>query len=303
MPTIESFMQSSGLIFFKPTDNFWAYMTQLPWRWKRYVDAGSGNGHLTRLMREKGFTVHAVDMFLRDNAEIGDTDQLNLITHHVEFEIQDCMIFARPCHGGFLDMALRYGGYWDQGEVLYAGKTENLAEDLGGWHFEVVAKDVGEDGEVLCRVYGPIEKMKTFHKLGGMSGGWWEFHRGRYVTPMGGGFPATGKEEVLEDVQRAHDLQNYDPYAPWGKQLEPGYDIGWLAPDGTLYACSYAAHESLAYNVLGVSVKTLERTNWMRLNGGGIYGAGRKSFNEPELQPTAAQRKVMKKLGYEIWRT
>ncbi len=305
---IKAFMENSGMIFFKPTDNFWAFLSEDQWRWRRYVDIGAGVGHLTRLMRERGFDVDAIDKFARVDCEIDDMivgDAAGLETRHppYDFGINDVMLFARPCHGAFVGLCLRHN--IETGDALYISKPHNAEDDLFGWVYEEVAQDVGEDGESIFRVWGKRGLMKTFHKIdvhGTGKADWWHYDDGVYRNDMGGGFSARGVEPV-EVKEAAHSgmLQRSADGL-----LRPDYHTGWLAPDGTFYGCFSRDHESVAYDYLCSSTVQLEKMGFARLYGpqgslGDMLWSLATSATDPKKKtPTKAQKEVLKAKGYDV---
>jgi hypothetical protein len=47
----------------------------------------------------------------------------------------------------------------------------------------------------------------------------------------------------------AIELDYYRNHRPAIPSTERGYTSGWIAPDGTFYACAYGGHEGLAYRI------------------------------------------------------
>lgn len=308
---VDNFMRTSPMVFFKPTENFWKALSVLPWRWKRYVDAGAGKGHLTRMMRERGYMVTGVDLFKREDAEVDDILEVDLtgLTRgkdpYVEFDYNDCMIFARPCHGAFVGLAMKH--YYDTGEMLYISKPSNIEDDLFGWGYEIIATDVGEDGEVMCRVLYKHGLAKEFHCLDLYGNGsrhqWWQFAGNMYRNSAGGGFPSANVDpaKIVEVRQLSHYGMLY------AEPLLTHNDLttGWLAPDGTFYGCSVASHDYTAENVIGSTVKRLEQQNFARLYGDTgmgepLFAIGRDLDWERRPPVTPAQAIVLRQKGYKI---
>ena len=161
MFSMENFM-SDRPTFFRPTDNFWNVITKIPWRYKKFVDIGSGTGQLTKLMREKEMTVEAVDKYKCDNCLINDT----IISDVYEslgttFMYLDAIIMARPAHDDLPYYIAKE--YLETGDVFYISKRENLEKDLRDCVVECLAESVGEDKENLYRIlYVPETRQKAY---------------------------------------------------------------------------------------------------------------------------------------------
>lgn len=302
---IAEFMENSDTIFFVPQPKFWEVLGKLPWRWKRYVDVGAGLGLLTKEMRARGFCVDAVDKYARKNALVPDIEIVDMVAskYGVNFNTNDCLIFARPCHGGFVSLVAM--NYVDTGEVLYISKPENITSDLAGWSYEILAEGVGADGEVLCRLHGLEGAMLEFHRImWGYKEDWWQKNEYRYVNDTGfGGFDADliEDEDIKEKAFRANKgmLYREDDY----DFTEDSGQTGWLAPDGTFYGVGYAAHDSAAYGRLASSVAVLERIGFIRLYGPGgrmLWDLGKRYGDKDPRLPTKEQVEVMKRLGYDL---
>ena len=141
--------------FFKPTDAFWQWADGSLGR--AVIELGCGRGHLLRELREKGKGVIGIDpyplMFGWDipfdliSCYLAGTafDFENLITP--EFDVLVC----RPCHDGFvadfLDAAF-------PSILYYVGLEKNIERDLYEHlpRVEMVASDVGEDGECIWKI-------------------------------------------------------------------------------------------------------------------------------------------------------
>lgn len=65
-------------------------------------------------------------------------------------------IFARPCHAGFLPLAVRKAYQSIDHYVLYIGLARNLEQDLGdfllSYKLEIVYFGAGEEDEIVVKI-------------------------------------------------------------------------------------------------------------------------------------------------------
>jgi hypothetical protein len=132
--------------FFEPLMPF--YKAMEPYKGRRIIDIGAGQGQVTIGLRLAGHTVQPIDI-RADGALCG---VLTMNSVKFPFEPQDVLLFARPCHGAFfveptIGVALRRGNR----HILYVGFPKNLIGDLGRYRklFKRVASKVGAEGEAL----------------------------------------------------------------------------------------------------------------------------------------------------------
>lgn len=65
------------------------------------------------------------------------------------------------------------------GEAFYVGKPDKIGPDLVQFWYDVIARDVGEDGEVLARVWCDIDKHFIYRKIknpGSTREEWWWYN-------------------------------------------------------------------------------------------------------------------------------
>lgn len=298
--TVDEFMTSSELIWFKPTKAFFDFFLRSEWKWRKFHDCGAGAGRLTHDMRVKRLDCVAYDLHPRGKSLV-PVKQFDTAQIADEMDTSEVVLIARPCHHPeFIDATIESA--LEIGEAFYIGVPRNLGRDLVEFQYDVMAKDVGEDGEVLVRIRCGLEKYHIRRKIKNYFGSeeWWWYNprRKRYTSEPGGlaGFDDTpGKEvEVLEEVFWANDLQVGETKAALCKS---DTNIGWLAPDGEWFGCGYAQHDYIARAVLGCSVKRLEALGFCRCHG---EGEGSWAMAAPEKRPTPKQKSALKSLGYII---
>jgi hypothetical protein len=297
--SVKEFMTTSNLIFFKPTKKFFDFFRQPTWRWREYHDCGAGQGWLTAEMQHRGFDCTGYDLHPR-NESLAPVQQFDTANIADKMDFGAVALIARPCHHpGLIDTTSRSA--LEMGEAFYVGKPDKLGEDLLQFEYNVVAQDVGVDGELLARIHCDIENFKIRRKLkvhGCREEYWWYSPgRDRYTSDPGGlsGFE-NGGETVLEEEHWATDLQVVETAAPLSALL----DSGWIAPDGEWFGCEYAQHDYIAQHVLGCSVKRLEKLKFCRCHepsvtrGSWTIGNG----DDPTVRPTSKQKRVLVAHGY-----
>lgn len=301
-------MDTSTMIWFKPTEKFFAYFAQVPWRWKQFHDCGTGMGFLTQEMRKRKFDVKAYDMFPRGEPLIKDIRVLNTGTMEFidYFQLQDCAILARPCHhpefiDDTLDIVLDSGG-----DAFYVGLANNIVRDLENYYFKVVAGDVGEAGEVLVRIFGHVDKLKEYRQLEqpfGKEWWWYSKARDRYgsMPDCFSGFDADGSEKILDTRYYGHDLQVYELKA---EACNASSSQGWIAPDGEWFGVSYGAHDGIMQSVVGIQVGRAEKLGFCRCHGEETSHSGkiwtqRGLDSEKPKKPTAKQKATLIAKGYD----
>lgn len=300
--SIDDFMSGCDAVFFKPTERFFEVLTKLPWRWKRYHDVGAGVGFLTKQMRERGFEVEAYDLYPRAESlvEVKKCD----VTSAEDFWVgrKDSIIIARPCHGKW--MATIVDRYYDEADILYVGLERNFGIDLvdvpgGPYHYEVLANDVGEDGEKLIRIFGPERNMMHLVRYE-EDGGWWKLDGDKLRNRVGGwNVPRKG-----EDFQAHLFVCDWEQVYYPESLLVLDKDIGWIAPDGTWYGNLYRAHDACMEGIIGISVPRAEQDlRFVRCHGGGGVNWQIRS-EEHRDKPTPEQARVMRRKGYKLdkWR-
>jgi hypothetical protein len=306
MDQIADFMFKGGLVFFQPNENFWEFLNKLPWRHKQFHDIGAGMGCLTRQMRDKGFDVKAYDLYPKEQACVPDIKILDATTDWIEIERLDCMIIARPCHNGFASVV--FERYLCNGDALYISRPENVPIDIGDFHFEIVAYNVGAEGENVYRLWAHnSEEALTFHLLDNFGvQTWWQYDEKRnyYYNSAGGGSP----KRVTDKVIKTQIAQNWDMFYDDPATCDETSDTGWLAPDGTFYGCDSSGHSYTASSIIGTSEKRLDALGWAKLRGG-YRGAlwytmgevpGTLAGDWTTHKPTPQQVKVLRAKGYKI---
>ena len=305
--TIQAYMENSDLVFFHPTDNFWQYFGGYQWKWRKLHDCGAGHGMLTKQMRAKGFEVAAYDIFARRNPAIHDLQVFDTARIDEQMDWSEVALLARPCHHpDFIRKTLMSA--LEMGEAFYIGGkkgSDSYVDDLRDFEYEVVARNVGKDHELLIRVLCRRDKHHILRKIkvhGGREEWWWYkpgLKRYQNSPHNPGGFPASD-EKVLAEKHYANDLQH-----TWSKQEACKEDsiIGWIAPDGEWFGCNYRGHDAVAQHVLGCSVARLEKLGFCRCYGlqhdHMLWTHGPRALID-ERKPTSRQKSVLKAKGYDL---
>ena len=286
-------IQLSNQTFFSPTPKFWTWLEQQEWlRWQQFWDIGAGMGHLTEAMVKSGRECIGVDICTRPSqsalVRIEDATQLN-------YDQDDCLLIARPSHGGFVEGVLRHAA--GQAEVLYIGLERNLDCDLDGWHHELLIEDAGEDGEAVYRVLGRVEDMEEWCLLETdfwerpywmcSKDGWWR-------SKIGGGFPKKPGMRVLERRLFGNPYQMHCSLEDICPQNEEQVD-GWITPTGQWYGGEYAQHADILTYVLGITEARAEAVGFVRCYGGHL--GGHPFWTSHRGRTTRQQRTKMRQLG------
>lgn len=137
--------------FFEPLPLFWTTLQQFP---VKFVECGSGSGHLLDMAASKKVDLVGFDLFHRD-------DQSPLVVHgdarHLQWEPTRWPLICRPDHSGWafevLAKAIRQGA-----GGIYVGLPRNYHTDLEGLRTKRIASRVGIAGEAMYLV--PALKRK-----------------------------------------------------------------------------------------------------------------------------------------------
>lgn len=304
------------MIFFEPSENWWKHLAAHPWRWRQFHEAGCGSGHLTRLMRERGYSCRAYDLYPRgaDDETGGKLSVMDCTSDDFadQLDTNDAVIIARPCHHtGWI--AKTFAHTFDIGHALYVGLPKNFEGDLDAYdlHYEVVAMDVGQEGEDLLAVYCTNARAKILRLIQtdhGAEEWWWYNPRAdRYTNGPSSpaGFDNNG-EKVLKEFKRGNDLQ-----MPFAKDVlcDDTLDVGWIAPDGEWFGCRECNHDHVMQTVIGISLKRAEAMNFIRCHGDAginekLYVVGRGSMGDSDRspRPNVKQAKTLRQKGYKVRR-
>jgi len=132
--------------WFKPTQAFFDHMEQFQGR--SIYDVGAGQGHVTRALLYLGHQARALDLCYRDGQCV-DIMIANGVLYR--YPPGSVVLLCRPCHGPFVESVVERARECGC-DVLYVGLERNGEGDLGDIRAEVVAEDVGEDGESIWLV-------------------------------------------------------------------------------------------------------------------------------------------------------
>lgn len=139
------------ITFFEPTEAFFEYLER-EFHSKPIIDVGAGTGRMAKLLSERGWKVLAIDPFERDGREWQVTP---LDATSFDYPAQSLPIMARPCHGLWVDYAIRQA-MKTVPAMLYVGLAKNYETDLDGLDqdFKLAYEKgtVGQEGEQIVRI-------------------------------------------------------------------------------------------------------------------------------------------------------
>jgi len=127
----------------------------------------------------------------------------------------------------------------------------------------------------------PCWKAPSWMEDGGSV--WNNFAGGR--TPKSDG----DKIHKIEEAEEIDDLDWGDSYL-----VEKTTHCGWLSPKGEWHGCSSQNHDTYAWLILHLRVKTLERMGWIRV------WSQRKDDWTCDKIPTEEQRSWLVSQGFEF---
>lgn len=133
--------------FFTPTESFWEQMNK--YKDTLVLDAGCGNGDLVLELQEKEFKAVGCDINMRDGVE-GYGRVIQLIDAD-RFPLTKGMtvLACRPDHSGWAEDLLERC-IESECTFIYVGLERNFDLDFSeDCKYEIIAKDVGEDGEMM----------------------------------------------------------------------------------------------------------------------------------------------------------
>lgn len=155
MDSMQSLLQSLNIggytlpngRFFTPTPVFWDAIK--PYQDTMFLDAGCGSGDLVNELIDNGFKAIGCDINMRDGVnDYGRTIQL---VNATSFPLTKGMtvLTCRPDHSGWCEPLLERAVKFNC-TFIYIGLERNLDLDLSSdVNYEIIARDVGEDGELM----------------------------------------------------------------------------------------------------------------------------------------------------------
>lgn len=288
-------------VFFNPNDAWWEFVALDPWmRWKRYWDCGAGMGALTVGMNAVARECVGLDM----NTRFGQSPMIETAdVNDRHFTPDDCLLIARPSHGSWIDTLLRHNV--GTAEVLYIGLEKNLEQDLHGFYHEIIARDVGEDGENVHRVLGQVDYLERWCllKTSWSEEPYWMMDDGdRWVNSQGGGF-------VKHDGQRAEvieerKLSSFYQLKRTNEEVcskDPDIRGGWITPEGEWLPGLCSEHATILVQVFRITEARAEELGFVRCYGEGMLDEP-YYFLKEGCNLTGLQIVTLRKLGFDLRR-
>lgn len=136
-----------AMVFFKPTQEFLDFVYYFEGEHRGIVEIGAGNGHLSKILAERGLKVLAIDIIERENSEF---PVVLLDATTMSYSPLMLPIVARPCHGEWVELAIRKAFAGGVKNFIYVGLEKNFETDLPdsmGFNRRVYDFKAGQDGE------------------------------------------------------------------------------------------------------------------------------------------------------------
>ncbi|MBQ3836172.1 MAG: hypothetical protein II814_03485 [Treponema sp.] len=93
-----------------------------------------------------------------------------------------------------------------------------------------------------------------------------KYQKKTWVNWAGGFCFQDENDEIIAKVDMSEEqFENTYRKELYEYLLEPGSDLGWLAPDGTFYGCDWAHHVEFAECYLGKEELELEKSGWVKI--------------------------------------
>lgn len=137
--------------FFKPNSKFTKYMIYNHENDLIY-DVGAGIGHVSKILFDQKLKVYPIDLNIREEYDfpVHFHDATNFA-----YECNSVILFARPCHGFFVQDTIDQALLRKVKTILYIGvsRNKNPYYDLGDYYkkFRIDENHVGEDKEKIWR--------------------------------------------------------------------------------------------------------------------------------------------------------
>jgi hypothetical protein len=315
---------STSMNFFVPKPEF---IQLIKTRFGRlfFADCGAGLGALSHQLTEAGLNGIAIDAFPSPEAVVPIT---KWVAQLFPFTTGQLPILARPCRGSWIrdtiDAAIH-----GSGQLLYIGLDKHHDMDIATlpYHKYKLAMNVGEDGECAWLItkepinmsrknFETIQALRIHYPrettcLVGIKNGdkYWDMGMSRCTLMDGDIILRDYKTEYdagasLDEIEAMFEQEFVTQPTP----QEPSARLGWLAPNGNWFPCSYCCHASLAAKLAKLFVpkdeyyssasNALQDRGWMQIMGCGLCSMG--YVNKQYLRPTEEQLAVLGKIVQEF---
>lgn len=282
-------------VFFEPTTDFMLWLHKAT-RCHTIFDCGAGVGFLgatwERLFADKRF--FSLDMHPREkNASrvlIADARYFSLPSGCVA-------LICRPSAGEWIQEVINNALQNGAAFVLYVAKSANVERDLDDlpstYQTSRMFEHAGAEDEVVMKIELKVKTFKTFVLVRQpfykeTVGNWYERLEGGRLGNSSGGWMLEG-DCVIDQTVEAEDFEDLDwKVTALYRKNQDGLH-GWLAPDGTFYACEYMAHDRVAWYLFKSPGDELAHAGWIRVQARDGLTALR--------YPTEAQYKTAKERG------
>lgn len=296
------------LDFFKPNENFKNWLSScIHLRYHPIVEVGAGGGLLSKLMLDEGFKVTPLDIYARPNPHtLVQVASEELIIQLVKDLPKNAgMFIARPCHSGFAERFFKlHLKFCNQLFAYYIGLPRNVSGDLPDMSYEIVAENVGEDGENVYQVYGKKTDCTNLYTLKTRAGVY-EFDEANeeFVSVRETGLMTAGLRVSNwdVDVREAYIGMRYTYQRP--PKLEnilTDKSCGWIDPEGNYYKVPYTRHSEFIYNYLYLD-ESKDITGWVKVWPPGTNDYDLRWYKEcrvkdEDFEPNGKQLRVMREV-------
>lgn len=268
---------------------------------QRVIDAGCGEGHLSKLLKKHGYNVQSYDK-IRRAREVVNVIHLDVLL--APLDPRTTVLVVRPDHGGWVsqlvEKALTAGA-----QVVYVSKEHNIAQDLGEFmgRFKAVEWCVGKDQETFAVAKGNVDvKVGDWVLVNTPSWGerlsWVEDGEGYWINASGGRCPKSPGDTVFETASGDVSYDELDHRRTGLFLVPPETKSGWLSPTGEMYFCEYECHDRYADLIIKKSQRELEKEGWVKISAN--KKEWQKDYYPPKATLTEPQADKLMEMGFIV---
>lgn len=305
-PEDEEFPSLDGLPaldFFRPNENFTKWLdSSIHLRYQPIFEIGAGQGLALKHMQDAGLNATGLDLFQRPDTHTLVQVASEEIIHKVVTAAPSRMVMmiCRPCHSGFAQTYFKLQlKFHHRTFAYYIGLRRNLELDLPDMSVELVAEDVGEDGECIWQVLCTRADARDLYTLETRAGVY-EFDEdtGEYVStdeqwgiPKGMRVPAsTGVRERFLGYRNT-----YQRPLPLESIEREDCDCGWIDPQGRVYKIPYTQHSAFIYQWLHLD-ESKDVEGWVKVWPENANDNGLRFYREgEEFEPSDVQIRALRR--------